>query len=211
MKKGYILGILFFGSLWGFSEAILGGLLYRFDLPYSSIVLTVIGFSILTVAMVYLPKAGIASTIAATAMLYKFLNTPFFACHLLGILLLGISYDLVFNVLKLKNQSISAAIAAYSDYILFALMITYLFRYSSWVEGGSAKVLNHIGVSGTLAALGCALAVPLSHRFGKWLQENKAHIDLTGSFVRMRLGLVTAGMWIFALVTFVMQYHHGQV
>ena len=83
MKKEYILGILFFGSLWGFSEAVLGGLLYHFDVPYSSVFLTIIGFCILTVAVVYLPKTGISSAIAAIAMLYKFLNTPFFACHLL--------------------------------------------------------------------------------------------------------------------------------
>jgi hypothetical protein len=30
-------------------------------------------------------------------VLYKFLNVPFFACHLTGIALLGVSYDLVFG------------------------------------------------------------------------------------------------------------------
>jgi len=209
MKKGYIIGILFFGSLWGFLEAVLGELLYHFDLPYSSVYLTIIGFSILTIAMVYLPKTGISSTIATIAMLYKFLNTPFFACHLLGILLLGVSYDLVFNILKVKNRSICAAMAAYSNYGLFALMITYVFRYSSWVEGGLAKILNHVGIGGTLAALGCALVVPLSYRFAKWLQTDNVHVDLAVSFAKVRVELFTAGMWLFAIIAFMMQYHHS--
>ena len=150
MKKGYILGILFFSSLWGFSEAVLGGLLYRLDMPYPSVYLTVIALSILTVAMVYLPGKGIASTIAAFAMLYKFMNTPFFACHLLGILFLGVCYDLFFNILRLRNRSLSAVLTTYTNYGLFALMITYVFRYNHWVEAGFAKVMDHIFVGGTL-------------------------------------------------------------
>jgi len=207
MKKGYILAILFFGSLWGLSEVVLGGLLYRFDIPYSSVYLTVIGFGILTVARVYLPGRGVASSIAALAMLYKFMNMPFFACHLLGILLLGVCYDLFFNFAKLKNLAVCAVAATYAGYILFALMMVYVFRYNHWVEAGLPKVLNHVGIGGTLAALGCAVVVPLSHRFGKWLQTtNKTHTYLSDSFiVRARLALVTAGMWLFALVMFVVQ------
>jgi len=202
MNKGYIPGILFFSSLWGVSEVMLGGLLYRFDMPYSSVYLTVVGFSILTIARVYLPGRGISSAIAAFAMLYKFMNAPFFACHLLGILSLGICYDLFFNFLKLRNRAIGAALAAYAGYSLFALMITYVFRYNHWVEAGLTKVLNHVGIGGTLAALGCALVVPLSHKFGERLQTNKARTDLANSFAHARLALATAGMWLFALITF---------
>ncbi len=208
MKKKYILGILFFSSLWGFSETVLGGFLYHYGIPHASVYLTVIGFSIMTIAGIYLPKSGTAVIIAAFAMLYKFMNTPFFACHLLGILLLGVCYDLFFSILKLRNKSVCAALAVYAGYSLFALMITYLFRYSHWAEVGLSKVVSHIGVSGTLAALGCALVVPLSYRFGKWLQMKKVHTtDLTDTFTRVRLVFVTVGIWLFALVAFVLQYH----
>jgi hypothetical protein len=209
MKKEYILGILFFGSLWGLSEVVLGGLLYRLGTPHASVYLTVIGFSILTVARVYLPGRGLLSMIAAFAMLYKFMDTPFFACHLLGILLLGVCYDLFFNVLKVKNRSVGAVLAIYVGYSLFALMITYVFRYSYWVEAGGSKVVNHIFIGGTLAALGCALAVPLSHKFGQWLQTNKPRAGLAGSVARMRLTIVTTGMWLFAFGVFV--YHSSQM
>jgi hypothetical protein len=203
MKKGYILGILFFSSLWGISEAALGGVLYHFAIPRASVYLTIIGFSILTVARVYLPGRGTASAIAALAMLYKFLNSPFFACHILSIFLLGACYDLFFNVLKLKNQSISAALATYAGYSSFALMITYVFRYHHWVEAGLAQVMDHIVIGGTLAALGCAVFVPLSFRLGERL---RAKFDMP---FRLRLQLasggvsvVTAGLWAFGIAAY---------
>ncbi len=203
MKKEYVFGILFFSGLWGFSEAALGGVLYHFAIPRASVYLTIIGFSILTVARVYLPGRGIASTIAALAMLYKFLNTPFFACHLLGIFLLGACYDLFFNVLKLKNQSISAVLATYAGYSSFALMITYVFRYHHWVEAGLAKVIDHIVIGGTLAALGCAVFVPLSFRLGERLRTK---FDMPFR-LRLRLAsggvsVVTAGLWVFNIAAY---------
>jgi hypothetical protein len=203
MKKEYILGILFFSGLWGISEAVLGDALYRADIAYASVPLTVIGFVILTFARAYFPQKGTATLIAACAMLYKFLNSPFFACHILGIFLLGACYDLFFNVLKLKNQSISAALATYAGYSSFALMITYVFRYGHWVEGGLAKIMSHIGIGGTLAAIGCAVFVPLSFRLGKRL---KAKFDMP---FRSRLQLasggvsvVTAGLWVFGIAAY---------
>jgi len=212
MNKKYILGILFFSGLWGFSEAVLGGRLYGNDVPYSSVYLTIIGLSVLTIARVYLPAVGTATAIAAFAMLYKFLNAPFFACHLLGILMMGACYDLFFNVLKLKSRAICAALTVYAGYALFALMITYVFRYEHWAGAGFAKIIHHIAAGGTLAALGCVVFVALSHRFGQWLQTKQVHTaNLAGTFARAKPALVTAGMWLFAVAAFVMQYHRGQM
>jgi hypothetical protein len=174
MKKEYVLGILFFSGLWGVSEVVLGGALYRLDLPYASVPLTVIGFTMLTFARVYFPLKGTATLIAGCAMMYKFLNEPFFACHLLGIFLIGVCYDLFFNVFKAKNSSLSAAAATYLNYALFALMITYVFRYNYWVQGGLGRVLEHTTIAGTMAAVGSAVFVPLSFRFGQQLKTKFA-------------------------------------
>ncbi len=160
MKKEYILAILFFGGLWGISEAVLGDALYSANVPYASVPLTVIGFVLMAVARVYFPQIGTATLIAACAMLYKFLNAPFFACHILGIFLTGVCYDLFVSVFKIKNRSLSAAAAVYLSYTLFALMITYIFRYEHWVQAGFAGVLRHIVISGSMAALACAILVP---------------------------------------------------
>ena len=89
MKREYILGVLFFGGVWGLSEAVLGGALYAAQVPYASVPLTVVGLAVLTLARSYFPQKGTATLIAACAMLYKFLNSPFFGCHLLEFSLPG--------------------------------------------------------------------------------------------------------------------------
>lgn len=204
MKKEYILAVLFFGGLWGLSEAILGDALYRTDVPYASVPLTAIGFAVMTVARAYYPQKGTATLIAACAMFYKFLNVPFFACHLLGILLTGICYDLFFNVLRIKSRSLSAAAATYLSYTMFALMITYIFRYEHWVQGGLVKVLIHIGITGSIAALACAVLVPASFLLSKHIGATslnpfrfKLHIGPSSVFA------VTVGLWIFGIIVYV--------
>ena len=204
MKKEYILGILFFSGLWGISEAVLGDALYSANVPYASVPLTIIGFAIMAIAHVYFPQIGTATLIAACAMLYKFLNVPFFFCHLLGILLMGMCYDLFFSVLKIKNRSLSATAAVYLNYILFALMITYAFRYEHWVQAGFAGVLQHILISGSMAALGSAILVPASFRLGTQIKANYAGLfNLKLQFVPSSVLAVTVGLWIFSIVAFI--------
>ena len=204
MKKEYILGILFFSGLWGISEAVLGDALYSANLPFASVPLTIIGFVIMAVAHVYFPQIGTATLIAACAMLYKFLNVPFFFCHLLGILFMGVCYDLFLNVLKIKNRSLSVAAAVYLNYALFALMITYVFRYEHWVQGGFAAVLLHILISGSMVALGSAILVPVCFRLGTQIKTNyTGPFNLKLQFVPSSVLAVTIGLWIFSIIAFI--------
>ena len=204
MKKEYILGILFFSGLWGISEAVLGDALYSANVPYASVPLTIIGFVIMAIAHVYFQQIGTATLIAACAMLYKFLNVPFFFCHLLGILLMGMCYDLFFSVLKIKSRPLSAAAAVYLNYVLFALMITYVFRYEHWVQAGFAGVLQHILISGSMAALGCAILVPASFRLGMQIKTNSIRpFNIKPKFVPSSVLIITIGLWIFSIVAFI--------
>lgn len=207
MKKGYIPAILFFSGLWGISEAVLGGALYRFNVPYASVPLSVIGFVILAFAWVYFPKTGVATLIAACAMLYKFLNSPFFACHLLGILIIGGCFDLFFGILKAKSRAVCALAATYLSYALFAVMITYIFRYEHWVDGGLSMVLAHIGISGSIATLACAVLVPLSFRVAERLKSGSA---MPFAFrLQWAPGNVSAlgiALWVFAIAAHLSGY-----
>lgn len=198
MKKDYLLGILFFSSLWGASEAILGGFLYRANLPFgfASVPLTIIAFIILTITKIYLPQRGSAALIGLIAMLYKFLNTPFFACHLLAIFLLGLSYELVFNLSRIRSKAILGLIATYLGYILFALTITYIFRYHYWIEEGLPRILHYVGVSGTLAALANLVAVPASYNIGRYLKEKKLNpFEFKSRLATGSLSLITLALW----------------
>jgi hypothetical protein len=199
-KKEWILAMLFFGSLWGISEAALGGALYRANVPQASVILSVIGFVVLTFAWVYFPRDGTGTVIAACAMLFKFFNEPFFACHLLGIFLMGASYDLFFGVFKIRSRWLSALAATYVGYALFALLITYVFAYGPWVEGGLPKVLGHVAIGGSLAALANAVLVPWSFRAAEKLKRRLAS-PFSPRF-RWAAGLISATTFVsWAVVT----------
>ncbi len=152
MNKKSVILILLFSGLWGFSEAVFGQWLYTNDIAYASVYLTTIALLILTLAKNYLPQVYSATLIAALALLYKFFNTPLFLCHSLAILCIGISFDSVFSVLKIKNRPLALILSTYAAYASFALLITYGFRYEHWVSAGIPKVLRHIFVSGTITA-----------------------------------------------------------
>lgn len=202
MRRDYLLGVLFFGGVWGLSEAVLGDALYAANVRYASVPLTVMGLAVLTVARSYLPQRGTATLVAACAMLYKFLNSPFFGCHLLGILITGACYDLVFDVLKIRLKALAAAATTYLSYATFAVMITYLFQYDHWVQGGLAKVLGHIFIAGSMAALACACVVPLSARFAEKLKSySPAPFGLLRFPIPNGISAVTLGLWAFAVAT----------
>jgi hypothetical protein len=203
MKKEHVLGILFFGGLWGIAEATLGNYMYRHDIPYASVALTAIGLVLLTLSRPYFSWKGAATLIAGTAMLYKFLNEPFFACHLFGIVLLGAAYDLFFSTRWIRNRSLAAVLAVYVGYAAFAIMLAYIVRYQPWVKAGFPKVFNHIAVSGSLSAVVCAVCVPLAARLADRI---KARLDMPFSlnlrWAPASMSLVTTAVWVFGAIAF---------
>lgn len=214
MKRSAILGILFFGSLWGVSEVFFGEWLYAAGFRYASVPLNIIGLGILAAARAYFPQKGSSLAIGSCAALYKLMamslgvaGTPFFACHLLGIFCLGLAYDVVSSALPQRKpagghagRAVGAMVAAYVSYALFAFSITYVFRYGPWVVGGLAKVLRYVGISGTLAAAGGAILAPLAYGLAGLVRQRTA----TSSRLRPKLAagcvsLATAGLWVIAI------------
>jgi len=171
--------ILFCGTVWGCVEAGLG-LLPKY--PFSSVLPTVIGFMVLALARAYLPKPGSSTAIGAIAMLYRAMTIHGWPCHIWAVLLIGVSFDVVATLLakrseKLAWKIISGPASAYLAYSLFGFTMTYIMLYIPpiehcaywWVIGGLPKALNYIGKSGSLAAVGSLILVPLGYRFGESL------------------------------------------
>jgi hypothetical protein len=71
-----LLGILVFGSLWGLSEAALGGGLRAANFPYSSGLLTGIGIALMGMALVIHKKPAMLIGIGLVAVLVKLLAVP---------------------------------------------------------------------------------------------------------------------------------------
>ncbi len=199
MKKQHLLAVLFFSGVWGLCEAVLGGWMYAAGMRRApAVVLGVIAMGVLAVAKRYVPVAGSAIAIAALAMLYKFLNQPFFACHLLGILMLGVGFEAVWTLSRGRYKPLIGAAATYLGFALFAVTITYVFRYEHWVRPGWAKVLDYVGITGSIAAAFSAVVVPLADRLAGTLQRRTERKSARGGWGI--LSAACAAVWVFAVV-----------
>jgi hypothetical protein len=166
------LWFILFGSLWGINEVMMGEVLSASNIPHFSVLLTVIALFILAFARGIVNKPGSSTVIGVVAVLFKLANASPFYCHLLGIFMVGLVFDVLASVLMksektsvIKN-SLTGILNAYSGNVLFALVITYIIRYDIWTSGGLSKVLGHIFVAGTFTAILAAIAVPLGFRLG---------------------------------------------
>ena len=168
-----IIWLFLFGSIWGINEVFLGEILFRNEVQQSAVILTVMALFLLAISRGMINKPGSSTLIGAFAVLFRLANTAPSYCHLLGIFLLGVTFD-VFASLLIKNEEkirlkwgLTGAMSALGNNALFALMITYVFRYEYWVVGGFSKVFHHIFVSGSISALLAAFLVPLGFFVGK--------------------------------------------
>lgn len=166
------LWFILFGSLWGINEVVMGEFLSASEVPHYSVLLTVIALFILAVARGIVNKPGSSTAIGTIAFLFKLVNAAPFYCHILGIFMVGVAFDVWASVLMKSEKTstikngLTGILSAYSGNALFALVITYVIRYEYWMGGGLSKVLKHIFVSGSMTAALAALAVPLGFRIG---------------------------------------------
>lgn len=164
--------ILLFASLWGISEVIGGEAFYRNNVPHASVWLSAWAFLVLALGRGLVNKPGSSTVIGGIAALYKLINAAPYFCHLLGIFILGLTFDVFASVLIKEERkksfwpALSGALSAYTGYALFALVITYIVRYDRWVTGGWPKVSDHIFIGGSYAALAALLAVPVGYWIG---------------------------------------------
>jgi hypothetical protein len=199
MKKN-ILTILLFGGLWGGSEALLGELLYAHDVPHAAFYLTVIGFFILALSRSFVRWTGAATLIAVAAMLYKFLNVPFFACHLAGIALLGVAWDLSWGLARIRRPAAAAVLSVYLGHLFFMFAMVVVFRSEHWVAQGARGWIDHVGVSGSLTAVVSALLVPFGLKLGERLRRGTTQSGAWAlRFAPIASLLLTLGLWSYAI------------
>lgn len=176
----------------------LGEPLHAGNVLYPSVFPSILALGILGVAYTLIPRAGVPTLIAAIAALFGLVNAGPFFCHLLAIFLLGVAFDVVARVIRERNLSwLSGAASAWLGYVLFAFLITYVFRYHHWTAVGFPKVIRYIGIEGSLTALGSAFSVWLGYRIGERvieLFETKPRLAYAGA-----TGF-TVGLWILGVV-----------
>ena len=188
--------LLLFGSLWGMSEVVLGGLFDEISVAYPSVWLNAWALFVLAISRGMLNIPGSSTALGVIAAFFKMTNTTPFYCHLLGILLVGAAFDLAATLLLKQNKKsdyracLCGFVSTYGAYALFALIITYVIRYGYWSSGGLPKVLHHIFVSGSFAALIAAAVVPL----GFWVGLKGRTYHLYHSRWAYRGAILTTGI-----------------
>jgi len=194
------LGIIFFGTLWGFFEVSLGGWLYSQDIAYPSIYLTAIAAFILAASKIIYPQMWTGTAIGSLAMLFKLANEPFFACHLLAIFLFGAGFDLSYALISRLYHGrfrlpVIGLIGTYAGRALFAVIITYVVRYHFWTDAGVSKVIDYIFITGTVSALIGSIAVPAGSSLAHSMQEF-ACLKLRPNLSTSMVLTASAGIWI---------------
>lgn len=74
-----ILKIAIFGAAWGLVEAILGGALHAIRVPYTGLIMSGIGFSILFIAYRSGVRPGRLFAVSLVAAGFKFLSAPIYS------------------------------------------------------------------------------------------------------------------------------------
>lgn len=88
--------LFLFGSLWGICEVLAGEGLLGKEVPYASVWLSAWAFLVLAVARGVVNKLGSSTAVGAIAAIFKLVNAAPFFCHLLGIFMLGLAFDVFF-------------------------------------------------------------------------------------------------------------------
>ena len=171
-----VLGLLFFGSLWGIFEASFGDWLYSNGITHPSIYLTTIALVILASSKVFLPYKWTGSLIGLIATLFKLVNIPFFACHLLAIFLFGVGFDIAYGLISRIysgkfRMPVIGLVGTYTGRALFAVIITYVVQYKYWTAVGLPRVIDYIFISGSIATLFGIIAVPVGDYIGKRVRK----------------------------------------
>jgi len=186
--KKTLLIILIFGSLWGCIE-VLSSVSLKEVIPHSSVVPSILGLAILAAARFLVRTPGSSTAIGTVALLFRLTTAGHYYCHLWAVFLIGVSFDIVVSILgnrweKIRWQGLAGVSSAYLTTILFSVTMTYIIQYKYWASVGLPKVLDYIGVNGSLMAAGALLFVPLGYKLGKPL--------MTFSKARPRPALVGA-------------------
>jgi hypothetical protein len=159
-KKKLILGIIFFGSLWGLLEALGISIMRGAEFPFRSSVLALLGVVVLMAARVVMPRAGSTAIVGIIAAGFKFLSLPnIFFCQIAAVIGQALIFDIAFTIAEKRKlfdrklaPAFTAIIACYVSYLLFAFSQAYLFSNPYWLQRGIEGILKWVAIDGGIAA-----------------------------------------------------------
>jgi hypothetical protein len=199
-------GILVFGSLWGFSECIIGSSLKDAGLPYGSIMTGFFVLTFLVLSRMFYRQPGMQLGMGIVAGTLRIFN-PFGGCHLcsaLAIMAEGAIFEMIWysfsvdfdNLKSITNQVSIGVITAYLVYVggyIVTQILTPIVSGVGFYAQNLIVFLPRILASGLLTALIGAFVLP------SVLQASKLDLKIKDSLYYPTTFGVSAFCWIIVL------------
>jgi len=207
VERKFIVGIIVFGSLWGFAECIIGSLLRDVNLPAGAIMTGVFAIGLMTLSRTTFQQPGMQTGIGLVAGALRFFN-PFggcFICSAIAIMTEGLLFDLIwtgFSLDRKKTQTltIQASLGITSAYLVYiggymvTQILTPVFSSAGFYMENLIVFIPQILASGLLAALIGVVTIPAVFAL------KKAHITIQDRlYYPLTIG-VSAFCWVFVIV-----------
>lgn len=199
LKRNF-LRIIFFGSLIGLNETLIGS----FSFPYRSVILSSITLIILSLARLKIPKTGTSILIMLIAILFKInssgvhtCTTNMLLCGPTALLLMGIAYEIFASLFfskkpfKYLNLILTCSATSILAFSLFALMNTYIIR--AW---DTSRLFEYILVKASLTAVISSAASILGLYLVR-IFEKESFLRLNPLVINSILSVVIIAFWLF--------------
>jgi len=179
-----LIGILVFGSIWGFFEATLGGFLHMIIFPNKGAIMAGIGMAIMGSALAIYKKPSMLPGIGAVAAAFKLLSVVFFgwppaSIHIINpamaifleSLAFGIAATFLLNKLAAKNTlarvgtGVLAGFISATAWVYFAIYVMNAPAYARVVFTAQEFIANQ----GIAQAVFCGVFLPLGYMIGERL------------------------------------------
>ncbi len=174
-KIKYFAGIMVFGSLWGFSECIIGPRLSDASLPSGAIMTGFFAMILLTMSRLFYKKKGMQFGMGLVAGSLRYFN-PFGGCQVcsaVSIAAEGLIFELIFDFLsnidlyQIKSLTYKVGLGVFSAYCVYVggTIITQILTplsFGSFYIGNLLSFLPTILADGLIVALIGAAMIPLT-------------------------------------------------
>ena len=210
-KMKLFAGILVFGSLWGFSECIIGSFLKDAGVPYGSIMTGIFVLSFLVLSRMVYSQPGMQFGMGMVAGALRIFN-PFVGCHLcsaLAIMAEGAIFEVIWysfsfdfdNMKNITNQISMGIITAYLVYVggyIVTQVLTPIFSGVGFYIENLVVFLPRILASGLLPGLIGAFVFPIV------LQLSKVDLKIKDKLYYPTTIGVSAFCWIAVIILWFM-------
>jgi len=205
-----IVGVVVFGSIWGFFEATLGGFLHMIIFPNKGAIMAGIGMAIMGSALAIYKKPSMLPGIGAVAAAFKLLSVVFFGWPLASIhiinpamaiflesLAFGIAATFLLNKLAAKNAlarvgtGVLAGFISATAWVYFAIYVMNAPAYARVVFTAQEFIANQ----GIAQAVFCGVFLPLGYMIGERLAAKTTPLLMSRRHHYATSAAIIGGCW----------------